>query len=558
MGRITLTCSRTLTWALPLALVATPVLASKEDEDYRVLDSYVAARMAEIREQDQDAVKRYLKLYTLAPHSEVLTDRLYISALRAGDMAAAVRAVRAQELQGEDSNEGPLILFADAFKRKNWSMATLAAKELEDESYFGFMAPLLRAWIDVAQRKPYTLEQADPEKQPFLVYYSGDQRVYLDIASGDVERAKLPLRGYATAKVVFANDLLIRAGPVYAAKGDGDFAAALLNSVVDRDYAVATLQTKSKDPMAIISPEEGLAALHVRIAETLLEQNSSEAALAFVRIAYWLAPNSQSAKLTLADTLASQELPAPAIMLRQSVPATSPYWPRAVGDTLRQFDKDNQPEAALEVAQAARKARPQSANMALLLAQAYENTGNLAEATKVYRQIIDDADYARAAPQLRATYRLLLATALDSEGDWAGAKVRLQEAQELDPNNSAILNYLGYSLLDRKEDTTRALELIEKAHALAPQSVAITDSLGWAKYHQSDYVEAVALLEKAAKSSGADATINEHLGDAYWKSGRRVEARYAWRVAANGAEGDVAQRLATKLDIGIPEVPQKP
>ena len=28
-----------------------------------------------------------------------------------------------------------------------------------------------------------------------------------------------------------------------------------------------------------------------------------------------------------------------------------------------------------------------------------------------------------------------------------------------------------------------------------------------------------------------DPTINDHLGDAYWQGGRKIEARYQWRRA---------------------------
>ena len=45
--------------------------------------------------------------------------------------------------------------------------------------------------------------------------------------------------------------------------------------------------------------------------------------------------------------------------------------------------------------------------------------------------------------------------------------------------------------------------------------------------------------------------ISEHLGDAYWMSGRRIDARYAWRNALVQSDGDVAERLKAKIDFGL-------
>ncbi len=95
--------------------------------------------------------------------------------------------------------------------------------------------------------------------------------------------------------------------------------------------------------------------------------------------------------------------------------------------------------------------------------------------------------------------------------------------------------------------------MVRKAFEFAPGSTAIMDSVGWAHFQTGEFAQAVTLLEKAAKGSGNDLAINEHLGDAYWRSGRMRDAIYAWRVASQTAEGEVASRLAGKIDIGLPQ-----
>ncbi|MGB5019989.1 MAG: hypothetical protein WBO41_03790, partial [Sphingorhabdus sp.] len=62
---------------------------------------------------------------------------------------------------------------------------------------------------------------------------------------------------------------------------------------------------------------------------------------------------------------------------------------------------------------------------------------------------------------------------------------------------------------------------------------------------------AIPLLESAVQGSLNDVTINEHLGDAYWHAGRKIDARYAWRAAALQAEDKVVERLESKLAIGL-------
>ena len=63
------------------------------------------------------------------------------------------------------------------------------------------------------------------------------------------------------------------------------------------------------------------------------------------------------------------------------------------------------------------------------------------------------------------------------------------------------------------------------------------------------------MLELAARGQPANATINEHLGDAYWSLGRRYEARYAWRAAAIVADAEDGPRIAAKIADGIRATP---
>lgn len=64
--------------------------------------------------------------------------------------------------------------------------------------------------------------------------------------------------------------------------------------------------------------------------------------------------------------------------------------------------------------------------------------------------------------------------------------------------------------------------------------------------------EAVSKLEQAVELEPQDATINDHLGDAYWKVGRQAEARFQWRRAlALKPDSATKAKIEAKLQNGL-------
>jgi len=87
---------------------------------------------------------------------------------------------------------------------------------------------------------------------------------------------------------------------------------------------------------------------------------------------------------------------------------------------------------------------------------------------------------------------------------------------------------------------------------LQPRSGYYADSLGWVYYRQGAFSEAVKWLEKAIQLTPTDAIISEHLGDAYWQTGRRAEARFKWQNALDmGIEQARVPALQDKLAYGL-------
>lgn len=116
----------------------------------------------------------------------------------------------------------------------------------------------------------------------------------------------------------------------------------------------------------------------------------------------------------------------------------------------------------------------------------------------------------------------------DSIQDRAGSEADLRQIILMQPEDSRALNHLGYMLADQTERFDEALELIERAIAVAPDDPAIIDSLGWAQFKLGRYEEALANLRRAF-AAFPDPEVASHLGEVLWMMGRRDEATAVWR-----------------------------
>lgn len=160
------------------------------------------------------------------------------------------------------------------------------------------------------------------------------------------------------------------------------------------------------------------------------------------------------------------------------------------------------------------------------LAALYRERQELPKAHAVFDEAQEEMP---AEPKLRFEYGLFL----ERIGDTEAALAKMHEVLALDPRNPYALNYVGYTWADRGERLDEAKAYIEEAVSQRPEDGFIRDSLGWVFYRLGDYERAVRELEKAVElANDDDATIYEHLGDAYAKLRRYPEAAGAYDRAA--------------------------
>jgi tetratricopeptide (TPR) repeat protein len=117
--------------------------------------------------------------------------------------------------------------------------------------------------------------------------------------------------------------------------------------------------------------------------------------------------------------------------------------------------------------------------------------------------------------------------------DQADAEFRkvLAAVSPTDPQTAATLNYLGYMNADRGVKLEESLNYIKQALTFEPNNSAYLDSLGWAYFKLGKYDLAEENLTKASIHMGSDATVQEHLGDLYQKTGRLKLAAAHWERA---------------------------
>jgi Flp pilus assembly protein TadD len=141
-------------------------------------------------------------------------------------------------------------------------------------------------------------------------------------------------------------------------------------------------------------------------------------------------------------------------------------------------------------------------------------------------------------------------------GSWPAAEADFRKALELQPDQPLVLNYLGYSLVERRENLDEALAMIEKAVRGQPDDGYITDSLGWVLYRLGRYQEAVEPMLRAVELTPDDPVINDHLGDVLWMVGRQREAEFQWRRALSFGPADDLDmdKIRRKLEGGLDAV----
>jgi tetratricopeptide (TPR) repeat protein len=186
-----------------------------------------------------------------------------------------------------------------------------------------------------------------------------------------------------------------------------------------------------------------------------------------------------------------------------------------------------QVDVGLEQVKSLLKGAPEDHDVYITLAQMYTRLKRWPEAEAA----LDKAAELSTKDEDKEYVEFLRGSTYERQKKYDQAELVFRKVLATDPQNAAVLNYLGYMLADRGAKLDEALILVKKAIDLEPANGAYLDSLGWAYFRLGKYELAEDNLMKASQHMGADPTVQDHLGDLYQKTGRLKLAAAHWERA---------------------------
>ena len=523
---------------------------------------YLAGRHAQQRRDFTGAAKWFEKAIAADPDSPEVISRTFLMEVSVGHFDRAL-ALAPKELKLDPSDAiAELVLLVDRLKSGDAAAALKYAAALPSDGVHRFIAPFALAWTRMASGD---LAGADTALQG-LDKFNGFQPLKVFQLAMLYDFAKQPEKAqqFYEKALSGSEQLNWRLTDAVAnfdqRHGRTEQAKTLYQKFAQQnagsELASAALGARAAgSPQPLIrSPADGLAEAMFDLASVLNQAETIDLSLLYVRFALSLRPQFGLAQLLLADVLSTQNKPEESLAVLSEIRPGSLYYPSARLRSAINLDTLERTDEAIAQLKAMAADQPQSVGAEVQLGDILRNKTRYAEAVTAYDEAIHRAGTAGMPERWSLFYDR--GVALERSAQWQRAEQDLQHALELKPDQPLVLNYLGYSWIDRGENLEQGLKMIEKAVELRPDDGYVVDSLGWAHYRMGDYAGAIEQLEKAIELVPQDPTINDHLGDAYWQSGRLSEARYQWQRALQfGPQENEIKPIEEKLESGLKTPP---
>lgn len=543
-----------------LVLGLTPALPATANG---LAGAYLAGRAASF-ESDYDKAAQY---YTQALIADPSNPRVLESAASAyvnlGRVPQAFSIAQKMQISGIESQIAHLVITAEQFKQGDYDQL------LEDIAAGRRIGPLMdglvAAWAELGRgRMTEALARFDALSNEnglkgFALYHKalalasvGDYEGADALFSGEEQGPLRQTRRGAMAHVEVLSQLDRSADAL-------ELLSALFGAETDpgiADYR-ARLEAGEVLPFThVTNATDGAAEVFFSVAGVLSSDAAAGYTLLYSRLAEYLREDHVDAILLSAAMLENLERYELATESYNRVPRDHPAFHAAElgrADTLRRADKS---DAAVEVLEQLAESHGDLPDVHTAMGDLMRSLQRFDAAIAAYDKSIalvgeDDAQwfvyYARGISHERTD-------------QWDQAEADFRRALELRPNQPLVLNYLGYSLVEKKIKLDEALDMIERAAAERPDSGYIIDSLGWILYRLGRYEEAVGHMERAAELMPVDPVVNDHLGDVFWAVGRETEAQFQWKRALSFIDPDDEEseadpdRIRRKLDVGLDAV----
>ena len=262
---------------------------------------------------------------------------------------------------------------------------------------------------------------------------------------------------------------------------------------------LARIAAGQKPEALIRNPADGAAEALFGIAASLTDAQSADVSILYLRMALYLRADLGLGQILLADRFETLRKFNSAIAIYHAIEPGSPYYRMAQIQAALDEQRDGKNDQAIADLRKLVTSQPGDGEAWVALGDSYRAAEKYAEAVDAY----DNAEKATDKPT-RRDWPTFYARAMAKEklGKLDDSETDIQTALKLSPEQPELLNYLGYSWVDRGRNIPEALSMLEKARSLRPYDGYIVDTVGWAYYRLGRYDDAAKTLG-AASAAGA-------------------------------------------------------
>jgi Flp pilus assembly protein TadD len=526
--------------------------------------AYLAARQAQFANDYSTAARYFTIALTRDPSNISLMEELVLAQVALGQFERAAVVARQMEANGHKSQIGQMALAA--VEGAEGAYDALIARADAQRLMGDLVDRLVKAWALVGRGDMRAaLIEFDAVTQASGTRAFGMYHKALALALvGDLEAAEALFGAGQPGTIIGARRGVVAHVQILSQLGRTTEALALLDARFGATQDPEIVQMRSKITAGeglrfdvLRGPKEGLAEVFFTIAGALAGEPRGTDTLLFARVAQHIRPDFVDASLLLAQLLEDQGQYEAAVAAYRAVPASHPAFHVAEMGRAESLREAGKLDTAIEVLTRLAQSHGQ-------LPVVHSALGDLLRSDERFESAAEAYDRSLALWEGRENtdWRTYYTRGIVHErlGNWAQAEADFRTALKISPGQPNVLNYLGYSLVEKQIKLDEALEMIQEAVAARPQSGYIIDSLGWALFRLGRFEEAVPHMERAAELMSIDPVVNDHLGDVYWAVGRRLEAQFQWKRALSFIDhGEVSEdadpaRIRRKLEVGLDRV----
>ncbi len=520
--------------------------------------NYIAGRHAQARHDMKRAAYHLTQALADDPRDVDLLRRTFRSTIAGGRMDEAVALARRLVALDPKSPLANHVLVADDIRAGRYAEAESRLGEQPDTGIDIFMAPLMRAWALAGQGQAdaaFEALKAFDANEGFIPLRTLHTALINDIA-GRMDAAGKAFDETAAGQKEPTLRFVLLAGNHYERAGRSQSARKLYDRYMTHnpgsrllDGAYARLAKGEKPVADITMPAHGVAEALFGITSSFRQQRVSRTALIFGRLALHLKPDFPIIQILLAGILEADGRLEKANGFYGAVSPSSPFSRSArirMAANLDRLDHTDDAIAQLRALAAEDKG----------LSGPLVDVGDILRSRERFDEAVLAYDEAIARlPKLEKQHWGLFyarGIALERSNQWPRAEKDFLKALKFSPDQPYVLNYLGYSWVEKGKNLDEAQNMIKKAVSIRPTDGYIIDSLGWVYFRLGNYDASVKELERAIELKPDDPVINDHLGDAYWQVGRYREARFQWRRTLGlDPEPKVKEAVEKKLKSGL-------